>query len=112
MSQRWIITPTHNIFVGWDRMLQYHFLCAYERDVDGNERTVYNNLEDSRNVTGSYAGCRGMTLDQVVERMNELNLPLPCRVHKLLQEDQVSNIGNHVSYHNTEGQEVPRVAAV
>jgi hypothetical protein len=105
VSQRWIITEEYNILTGWDRMLQYHFLVIDSKD----DKNVYNNLADTRNVTGSYGSCRGMTLQQVIDRLADYNVTLPRSLYAKLAHDQRTNVGAEISYHNADGTDAEAV---
>ena len=88
MSQRNYKYQDKFISAGWDRPLQYHFLTIFGPDSeDGEETIIFDNL----NLPNP-----AMTVNQIEDKLNELNIPIPIGFLADLIIDSIKNTGNLV----------------
>lgn len=86
MSQRKFQHNNYAVLTGWDRPLQYHFLLIEDITTPlDDEGIVFNNLH-RRNP--------GMTLREIEDELNKLNIPIPPGLISDLKNDKITNVGN------------------
>jgi hypothetical protein len=94
MTQRFFSNEQYEVFTGWDRPLQMHYLDIYSRDPEG--------------VTGDEHGMIFSSLlmdnprirpDAIEGKLASYGIPIPATLRQDLVEDQAQNLGNlHVNY--------------
>lgn len=91
MSQHMFHFKDLSVQCGWDRPLGHHFLTVCR--AGDEDDFVYCNLYDPALGFGG-----GMTAEQVVMKLAELQIPVPTGLPHALLEDKVKNAGNDVKY--------------
>jgi hypothetical protein len=92
MSQRIFRDGRYEVWTGWDRPLQYHFLNIYDHTED-DDSLVYCNLDDPTLTTG------GMTLSQVFSVLERFGIRYPPTLPNDLQTDREQDAGGAVKVH-------------
>jgi hypothetical protein len=88
MSQHRFRHDGKNVLTGWDRPLQYFFLVVSKDEEDDDY--IYSNLSDRSLRNGA------MTAEQVINKLDELDIVYPVHLMDFLLDDKRRNAGNEV----------------